>query len=196
MIGCQQRIVVSDDFTQPDVRKWWMEEDGFGRTFVANGQMIIEVNQANAMQYATLREIDLADFAVTVDTTLLEGSPKSSHGIIVRSQPAGGFYRFAIVGDGTWSVDRHDAAGNWLRLTPGGRWAPSDAINQGLGATNRLRVTARGATVAFEINDQRVFVSETFDSAFLNGNIALSSGTFAQPGTRVAFDNFVIREPQ
>ena len=195
-IGCQQKILASDDFTQADIRKWWMEEDGFGRTFIANGQLFVEVNQANAMQYATLRDLELEDFTVQVDTTLVEGSRSSSHGILIRKQPEGAFYRFAIADNGTFSVGRRDAAGNWSRLTATGHWEKSDAINLGEGETNRLRVTARGSIVIFEINDTVVYRNDAFDTAFLNGSIGLSAGTFSQSGTRVAFDNFVVREAQ
>ena len=194
LLGCQQKILVSDDFTQVDVRKWWLEEDGFGRAFVSNGQLFIEVNQPHTMQYASLREIELPDFSVQVDTTLVSGG-RSSMGILMRKQPTGAFYRFAVSDNGTWSVDRRDAAGNWVRLTPSNRWEKAVGINSGLGETNRLRVSAKGTIVVFEINEEVVFRSEAFDTAFLNGSLGLSAGSFSKAGTRVAFDNFVVREP-
>ena len=195
VIGCQQKILDSDDFTQADVRKWWLEEDGFGRTFIANGQLFVEVNQANAVQYATLRDQEFSDFSVQVEGTLVSGSDNSSYGVIFRKQPQGAFYRFAVTGNGAWSVDRRDASGGWVRLTPSGRWENAEIINQGIGLTNRLRVTTLGNIVVFEINDQVVHRSESFDTSFFSGTLALSTSTLGQAGTRVAFDNFVVREP-
>lgn len=194
LIGCQRKILVSDDFTQFDPQKWWVEEDSFGRTFVANGQLFVEINQPNTIQYATLRNLERADFSVQVDATLVSGG-RSSQAILFRKQPTGAFYRFAISDNGTWSVDRLDAANTWVNLTPTGRWEKADVINRGLGQTNRLRVSAQGTIVVFEINDTVVLRNEQFDTAFLTGKISLSAGSFSQPGTRVAFDNFVVREP-
>ncbi len=196
MIGCRAKILAADDFSESDVLHWWVEEDGFGRTFIANGKLFVEVNQANAIQYATYRNAEFEDFSVQVDTTLVSGSHQSSHGILIRKQTDGAFYRFAIADNGTFRVDRHDSAGNWTSLTSTGHWEKSDAINTQEGETNRLRVTTLGRTVIFEVNETLLYRNDAFDAAYLGGNIALSAGTFSEPGTQVSFDNFVVREVQ
>jgi len=66
-------------------------------------------------------------------------------------------------------------------------WEASDAIQQGLEATNRLKVLCSGDYFAFYVND--VFLTDVQDATFQEGNIGLAIGTFDEPGVEVLFDD-------
>ncbi|MGB1250581.1 MAG: family 16 glycoside hydrolase [Candidatus Promineifilaceae bacterium] len=187
---------MSDDFSQDNRDRWRIEQDSYGRSLIHEGKLFIEINQPNTIEYVTLRQPLLADFNLSVDATLLGGSTTSSYGILFRKQELGGFYRFEVTGNGDYIIERRDATGLWTRLLPENRWQKSEFINRGVGATNRLGVTANGNSASFYVNGELIHSIETFDQTYGTGNIALEAGSYAQPGVQVAFDDLVILEPQ
>ena len=60
------------------------EADELGRTALENGRLIVEVRDANALQYAMLREPSFTDFDLTVDATLIMGGAQASYGVLFR----------------------------------------------------------------------------------------------------------------
>ncbi len=193
-VGCRKRVLAADDFGSADSTRWILEEDVYGRAYVENSQLLIAVNQAETMQYATFRQ-PYADFNLQVDAKLLNGNLDSSYGILFRRQEGGAFYRFAITGSGLFGIERRDSAGSWEIYNDSGRWQRHAAINTGLGQTNRLRISALGSIVIFSVNDSVIYRNDNFDTTFQTGTIALSAGSFAQPGVLAAFDNFSLTEP-
>ncbi len=194
LAGCGKRVLATDDFGAADETRWILEGDVYGRSYVENGQLLIAVNQVETMQYAAFRQ-PYPNFNVQVDAKLLNGNLDSSYGILFRRQEGGTFYRFAITGSGLFGIERRDSAGNWLIFNETGRWQRHPAINTGLGETNRLRISAVGSIVVFSVNDSVIFRKENFDTTFQTGTIALSAGSFSQPGVLAAFDNFSVTEP-
>jgi hypothetical protein len=143
------------------------------------------------VHYATLLDNSFSNFSLDVDVTQLAGSPTSSFGILFRMMEPAQFYRFELLGDGHFLVERHDGADAWTRLSDG--WVESDAINAGLNATNTMGVVAVGRNLTFFVNGQ--LLAELIDGHYGQGSIALDAGTFGQPGLQVVFDNLVVRQP-
>lgn len=183
-------ILYSDDFTPETTGKWQLEGDESGRTTLADGRLLIEVNSPNTLQYTTLVEETFSNFALEVEATLLAGSPDSSYGVLFRMSNPQQFYRFDVTANGLFVVERYDA-GEWIRLSDG--WEANDALAQGINATNYLGVLAVGGNFSFYANGKLLL--QVVDGRYGGGNIALDAGTFAQPGLQVAFDNLVIRSP-
>ena len=194
LAGCRREVLATDDFSGANVRLWKLESDAFGRSYLANGELLIEVNQADTMQFTTFQQL-YSDFNTQVDARLLSGSLDSSYGMLIHVQQDGTFYRFAITANGTFGVEQRFEDGTWRNLNPSGRWEPSDSIITGLNQTNKLRIGVNGSNVVFYVNGRELFRSDAIETGFLNGMIGLSAGTFTQPGVRVAFDNFTVTEP-
>jgi hypothetical protein len=134
---------------------------------------------------------DLADFEVEVDARLVEGPVNNSMGLLVRyAWGTKNFYWFQVSSDGFYSVDRLDA-GEFTGLLG---WEPSEAINQGVGATNHLRVVCRGSQFSFYVNG--VHLGDVTDATYASGGLGLGAGTFEEPDVVVHFDNFQVRAPQ
>lgn len=184
-------ILVEETFTAGQLNEsWLLEGDSVGRSMVANGRLLLEIDQPNTLQYATLQDPILTDFNLTVEARLLEGDLDSSYGVLFRVQNQQ-FYRFDITGSGMYMIERRNADGTWSRLLDD--WTAHAAINQGFTVTNQLQIITTGQTLRFLVNG--ILVQEVRDSAQISGNIALDAGTFGQGGLRVAFDNLIIREP-
>lgn len=184
-------LLFGDEFGPEGAGTWVLEGDEFGSTAIQDGRLVIDVRQANTLQYAALEEPSLADFDLVVETQLIEGGSESTYGLLFRMADPEQFYRFELTGDGQYVVERRDPGGAWLRLTSG--WQKSPAITSGPGAVNRLRVTAQGPAMAFYANDE--LLQEVQDSSYSAGKIALDAGTFGEQRTIVAFDNIAVRRP-
>ncbi|MFQ5398666.1 MAG: hypothetical protein ACE5E7_03615 [Anaerolineae bacterium] len=180
-----------DEFTTGETADWLLEGDALGRAAIVNEQLLLEVNAPNTIQFATLNGMNFSDLALEVDVTQLAGSLESSYGVLFRMQGPDAFYRFEITGNGLYMAERRNADGTWTQFLDD--WTEAAAINQGLRATNHLRVAAMGAGMAFYVNGVLLF--ETSDVQYATGTIALDGGTFGQPGLQVVFDNVVVRQP-
>jgi hypothetical protein len=184
-------VLFADDFSNGGSSNWLTEADDQGQTAVLNETMVIEIGQPNTIQFTELRDTAFDDFLLEVDVTQLAGDPESSYGILFRMRGPDEFYRFEIMGSGRYMIERHNADGTWTRFLDD--WLAASDIQPGLNVTNRLGVAANGPVLIFYINGQTV--QQITDPAYAEGSVALSAGTFGQPGLSVAFDNFVVRQP-
>jgi hypothetical protein len=149
------------------------------------GEYRLAVNQDSYMAWANPDFQDMpADFEVEVEARQVEGPLDNNFGLLVRYDPASDdFYWFQISGDGYYSVDLRRGE-NWVTVV---EWEESDAINQGLDATNHVKVTGSGSRFDFYVND--TYLTDVFDDTLLSGTIGLAVGTFDEPGVVVHFDN-------
>lgn len=184
-------VLLVENFAVGRTGNWLTEADDLGMTAVLNERMLIEISTANTIQYTTLQERPFGDFVLEIEATQLAGSPESSFGVLFRMQSAQEFYRFDITGNGRYTIERHNANGTWSRFVED--WPTSTAIKQGFNVTNLLRIYADGPDIAVYANGE--LLHQFNDSAYAEGNIALTGGTFGQPGLSVSFDNLVVQRP-
>ncbi len=200
LVGCsdmqiplpgQSNVLYREEFVLGQTGTWSLESDENGSSAIVPEHLMIELNSPNMIQYSKLVEPTFSDFILEVDGQLVGGSPSSTYGVLFRMQSPQEFYRFEISGDGMYILERHDADGSWVRHTED--WLDTVVVNQGIGATNRLKVTAVGENIAVFVND--VLLEEITDQSYAAGNIALDVGTFDGGGARVTFDNLLINPP-
>ncbi len=196
LAGCQsatsetslpENTLFFDEFVVGQTGDWLTEGDDAAVTAVINERMLININEPQTMQYATLNEPLFNNFTLDVDAVQVTGSPESSYGVLFRMNSPSEFYRFAIRGDGLYMIERHDPDG-WTRFMKD--WEPTAAIHQGIGQNNHIKVVAEGATLAFYVND--LLVTQIQDGRYPQGNIALDAGTFGQTNLQIAFDNVLV----
>jgi 3-keto-disaccharide hydrolase len=184
-------VIFADGFVAGEMGNWLIEGDNAGQTAVINEQLVIELFDNNIMQFSTLPDYTFDNFILEVDARLLQGDVGNSYGVLFRMQDSSRFYRFEITGEGLFMVERRDGDAGWTRFVDD--WTESPAINQGLNSLNRLKVEARGQSVALYVND--VLLYQFTDTMYASGMIGLDAGTFVQPQAQVAFDNVVVRRP-
>ena len=126
-----------------------------------------------------------------------------------------GYYMFLISSDGYYSLHRGGDAPRRISA-----WIASDAIRQGLGATNEIRVVGRGERFQFFINEQAValcipddpaaestyfggecvqgqMLMEYVDDTFPHGHLALAAQSTQSGGAGVIgeFAHFIVTSP-
>ena len=183
-------LLYHDDFSSDRTGPWHIEGDELGSTAIDGEQLTIEVRSPNTIQYATLQEPVFSDFQLEIDATLVEGAPNSTFGILFRMQESGEFYRFELMNDGHYMIEKYDGEDDWTRLVDD--WTFSDSISSG-NIPNRLKIVAEGSNLSFYVNGE--LLREVTDTALTNGYIGLDAGTFGTNLTVASFDNLVLSNP-
>ena len=167
------------------------EDDDTWADYVDGGYRVSILRQDYVAWGTCSPALELADFVVEVDARQVEGPLDNNFGVLVRYQADGeSFYWFEISGDGYYSVDLLQA-GEWTTLVS---WEMSDAIQQGVGNTNRLKVVCAGDRFSFFVNDTHL--TDVTDATFATGSIGLAAGTFDEEGVVIQFDNMKVYSPQ
>jgi hypothetical protein len=154
---------------------------------VSNGVYDMEVKANYGVFYATAGE-SFTDGIYEVEATQISGPLNNGYGMLFRVS-GDSFYVFEISGDGFIWIGRCTNLCQDEAVPLVGRdWFPSPAVNQGLQATNLLRLVADGGSMTFFVNG--IEVGRTTDDILTQGDIAVMVETLGQRGVRVVFDNF------
>lgn len=176
--------------TFDELGRWGGGEDLNARGEVNNGRYEFLVKAELGLFWSTAGE-DFADGVYQVEATQLEGPLDNGYGMQFRVDPdTNSFYLFEVSGDGyVWIGHCQDRCEEEEPLIENG-WFASDAVNEGLDATNVLRVRAEGANMIFFVNDQEV--GRVTDDTLESGDIGIMVETLGEGGVLVAFDNFTV----
>ncbi|MBN1430526.1 MAG: hypothetical protein JXB07_19300 [Anaerolineae bacterium] len=141
-------VLYSSDFEDPDVvSDWEIFKDGFIRSEITEGRLVVGVNAlADTGAWSGLG-YTFDDFVLDVDATKLEGPDDNGIIIVFRAANKENYNRFDISSDGYYSVSKMREG---IQMTVSG-WNISSAIQTG-GANNHIRLTAIGDTFRFEVN--------------------------------------------
>lgn len=122
------------------------------------------------------------DFTLTTLVTQVSGTTDASYGIRFRQETPDSYIFVALNARGYWQVIR-SLAGVRTEMVP---WTYSHTIEQGIGYTNELTVTAAGPVITVQVND--VIVGTVTDQAPIPGQLTLSAATTTGGDVRVDFD--------
>ena len=159
--------------------------------FVENGQFNMRVLTPFYAKWTKCTKVEYADFILEVDATQVSGPDDNSYGVIFRyGINASEFYAFLISGDGfyVFTVDGAEREEAELLVD----WTQSSVIKQGA-QTNHIKVVAVGGNMKYYVNDQ--FLGEVQDARFGTGVVGFFTGTLAQGGVQISFDNLKISKP-
>ena len=157
-----------------------MDYDGSGYRFLVNAL------QAN---FWSTPGKSFRDVRMEVDVAKLSGPDENRIGLLCRFVE-NNYYFFMVSSDGYYTIGKY-VGGNVIQLGQSEmQFDPS--INTGL-AVNHLRADCDGNSLNFYVNGN--LVAQAQDADFVEGDIGLLAGTFAQPGVDVIFDNFVVLQP-
>jgi hypothetical protein len=156
---------------------------------VDNGVYELLVKGNSGVYLATAGE-SFADGVYEVEATQVAGPLNNGYGFLFKvDEETDSFYVFEISGDGwIWIGRCADLCESEQVALVGGDWFRSPAVNQGLQATNILRVVVDGTLMTFYVNG--VEVGRTSDDRLTEGDIAVMVEALGESGVRVIFDNF------
>jgi hypothetical protein len=145
--ACQgDKVLLAEDFSSADA-SWGAQNDNFT---IKDGAATIKAD--NQRGYKALDNaflFDDADICVTV-TALDIGKPEASAGgLVFWAQDYRNAYFLLLAINGYYKIGRL-IDGAWVNAPLD--WTQSDAITQGTGKPNTLRLTIKGQSLAVEIN--------------------------------------------
>lgn len=181
-------VLFKDDFSDPN-SGWDQISELTGETNYDGGSYRIWVNEPYT---DLLANPDLAFSDVRIEIEATAGGPDDNvFGVICRSNLVGDqYYFFVISSDGYFGIGKVN--GQQQTLLNAEQLMPSEAIRQKK-LTNILRAECIGNQLAFYVNNQ--LLADIKDSAYVQGDIGLTAGSFDEPGVDVHFDNLVVTKP-
>lgn len=174
----------ADDFSA-DLQFWTTPYDGETSRFLKSGRLHIVVDVENTVAYSR-GDMIVDDFYAEVDTIHVAGNVSNQLGLIFRLEDENNFYFFAIGNDGYYALLKLEN-NSWNTLVS---WTESDVVRSGSAGRNRVGVLAEGSEFTLLVNDEVVAQAE--DHSFAAGQIALTAGSYENPGIEIAFDNFAV----
>ena len=140
-------VLYEDDFTNLDP-SWGTAGDILS---VKEGKLLLKP-ALNTTQSVLNQSNVFDDADVELQITLSSGDPGVPGGLVFWAKDYSNFYCLCIDGNGSFKIS-HFVVDRWLN--PVG-WTQSNAINKGVGQTNKLRVVTKGRQASAYINDQEV----------------------------------------
>lgn len=176
--------------TFDDAGSWGTGEDLEAEGNVTNGRYEFLVKADLGLFWSTAGE-RFSDGIYEVEATQLDGPLDNGYGMMFRiDDDVDSFYLFEVSGDGyVWVGSCQNSCEEEEPLLENG-WFVSDAVNDGLDATNRLRVRVEEGNMIFFVNGQEV--GRVTDNTLDRGDIGIVVETLGQGDVLVAFDNFTV----
>ena len=189
LVACGKEQPFHETFDEPGNWRVGQDADAVGK--IENGVYDLLVTGDDVIIWTTAG-LNFSDGVYEVEATQIEGPLNNGYGMLFRvDDEQDNFYLFKISGDGFVWIGRIKNGGEEeAEPLVGDWWFESTAVNQGLNATNILRVRAEGANMIFYVND--IEVGRVTDNTFNSGDIGLVVETLGLGGVRVQFDNFKV----
>ena len=125
---------------------------------------------------------DFDDFTLQVYVQQTAGDESNAYGLLFRYMDGDNFYRFAITGDGNFSLFKQEE-GEWVAIVD---WRESAYLDP-IGEPNLLKAICQGSQITIYAND-RELVSVTDDS-FTQGDVGLFAVAYDVPQVEAVFDD-------
>lgn len=184
-------VLLETTFDEPGTWGIGRQEGATGE--VSGGAYEMAVDVAHGF-FWTAPGAELGDAHYEVEAVQTAGGFQSGYGLLIGvDTEAKSFYVFEISADGYVWIGRCEENCARAETLVGDGWFASDAVRQGLGAINELRVDARGNELAFYINDSLAGTVE--DSSALVGDVGLFAETLGADDLVVQFDNLRVTAP-
>lgn len=170
--------VYEDNFSDPNKGNW-VKGQSDEVTF-QNGQLHLIAKTDGKSEHTwpqNARQVD--NFALEASITKVEGPNNTPYGVIFRDKGDTNYYFLGITGNGSFEFAKYVNSvlngSGWVEIID---YTTTGAINKGDGATNVLRVEARGTHFKLFVNNQLVGEADDDFSAsgrfgFLVGRIGL-----------------------
>ncbi len=184
-------VLLQDDFSDP-TSGWPDDGDEISRRGYEDGGYIIEIlelpEDAEGWVQVSSYEATFDDVVVEVDARWLGGSADNAFGIVCRYQDIDNFVRLVISSDG-YSLVEQQKAGESIPLAD---WA--EAVDwDPVPTQHHLRADCVGNRFRLYVDD--TLVADVAGDGPSEGEVGLIVSAYQPEGTRIRFDNLVVRRP-
>lgn len=189
-----RQVLFSDDFSD-ESSAWDTYSDTEGSAFYHDGALHLKANTFAEYAVVSYHRQEFTDFALEVETKLVEGTDDNWHQVFCRIQNTivPEYYEYAISADGYYRLGKV-VNEEPIELVPTTR---SIHIHTGENAVNLMRIECVGSNLRLSVNGH--LLAETEDSTYASGSLGLAAtGWMEQHGktfTEIAFDNLVVTTP-
>lgn len=182
-------VIFDEDFNSEG--NWGVGATDGATGEVSDGSYILSVTDSEGIFWTTAGE-EFDDGTYELEATHLSGPVNNGFGMMFRiDNSTDDFYLFEISSDGFVWIGWCGSGCSEVDLLVGNGWVSSSAINQGVFATNYLRLVAEGPNFIFYIND--IEVGRATDNRLSEGDIGLLVEALGDSGIIIiSFDNFRI----
>ncbi len=178
-------VLFQDDFARSS-SGWDQRHTPSSSTEYVDGRYRIAVYQSNTDAWGN-PGIHLADVRIEVDVRQMGGPDDNLFGIICRYQDAGNFYFLIASTDGFSGIGQY--RNGQRRLLSGDAMLPVPGVAAGL-PDHHLRADCDRSQLSLYVDN--ILASQAPAAEWAAGDVGLMSGTYRQPGTDIAFDNFSV----
>lgn len=181
-------VLFQDDFSDPG-SGWRTGSFDDGEIRYEGGEL--HILNYTASEYVTWStpEQQFTDTVMEVESRLVDGSDDNWHHHMCRRIDTGNYYLIGFSADGYYTASAY-LGGERIELVPATR---SDAINQGVGATNLARMECVGSRLRLWVNGE--LLVDTTDSNLTEGEMGLAVASMDGEYSEVAFDNLIVYPP-
>jgi len=176
-----------ENFTEPD-SGWWTGTKEGGEVRYEDEELHIIDRTTPETPTVSQPGRSFSDSILTVNSRLVSGVEDNWHGFYCRHSDSDNFYVAAYSADGFYTG---------FAKVGGERtdWAKekSDAIKQGVGATNKVRLSCVGNNIRFYVNNELLI--DVTDDRLTEGDIALDAESEEGDYTEIAFDDLKVLAP-
>ena len=184
-----QELLFSDDFSDSE-SGWETFIDEDGSVAYEDGWLCIRDTSNEGKTTRSCFNEQFSDFVLDVDTKMIEGSDDNWHVVYCRFDSLDNNYGFGISADGYYAMDKWVDGERSLFIEP----TESPYINIGKNVANHVHIECVGQDLSFSINGHLLI--RAIDSSHEVGAICLASRALTGNFTKIAYDNFVLTEPE
>jgi hypothetical protein len=170
------------------LREWEIPDSEVGGAGLINDRFSISVRKPNASFMTVKPEPIVGNFYIEAVVRSELCSDDDEFGLIFRTDPDGGHYRFTLTCNGEARVSR-TFGGSEVVLVPK---TPTIALIPGLLVDNRIGVLANGKNLRFFINGIEVFTID--DRTVAEGRFGFFVRSRSDGQTTASFDDLLVRE--
>lgn len=178
-------VLFQDDFARSS-SGWDQQLTPNYSTGYLDGSYRIAVQQPNTDAWGN-PGIDVTDVRIEVDAHHVGGPDDNLFGVICRYQDAGNFYFLITSTDGFSGIGQY--VDGQRRLISGDAMLPVPGVAAGL-PDHHLRAVCTGSQLTLYVDG--ILASQAPAARWPAGDVGLLSGTYQEPGTDIAFDNFSV----
>ncbi|MGB3905372.1 MAG: family 16 glycoside hydrolase, partial [Anaerolineae bacterium] len=177
-----------DDFSDAS-SGWWTGSTDSGWVRYQDGELhILNYTAAEDVTRSVPRRY-FSDLIIEVESRLVDGSDDNWQMLYCRYADTSNYYALGFSADGYYAGGaKVDGVTTLLAES-----TPSEAINQGVGATNVARLECVGNRLRFFVNG--TLLIDVTDSQLIGGDIGLQVASLGGEYSEVAFDNLVVHPP-
>ena len=182
-------LLFEDDFSDP-AGGWLTGATEQGQVSYEEGEL--HLLNYTAAEYSILTKAGrtFGDVVVEVETRLVGGNEDNWIGVLCRFVDADNHYKMLFSSDGYYQAAAV-VDGEQYQLV---KYAASEAIRQGVGETNVVRLECVGSALRFYING--TLLVDVMDATFAEGDIAFEVFSLGGEYSEVAFDNLRAYGPE